>query len=80
VAAFGRLQAEHPPTEARAELVSAHAAAVDAREAVSRALEALPPDESSRILVSIFVAAGRMLHEIDPDNGAHTGAVPPAAS
>jgi Aromatic acid exporter family member 1 len=80
VAAFGRLQAEHPPTEARAELVSAHAAAVDAREAVSRALEALPPDESSRILVSIFVDAGRMLHEIDPDNGAHTGAVPPAAS
>jgi len=29
--------------------------------------------------VSIFVDVGRLLHEIDPDSGAHTGAIPPPA-
>lgn len=28
-----------------------------------------------QVLVSVYVDAGRMLHEIDPTRGAHTGAV-----
>jgi hypothetical protein len=27
------------------------------------------------MLVSVYIDAGRMLHEIDPTRGAHTGAV-----
>lgn len=75
VAAFSRLQAD--PGGGRDELVRSHAAAVAARTAASDALRLLPAEEDARTLVSVFVDAGRMLHEIDPVNGAHTGAVPP---
>ena len=74
VAAFGRLQAD--AGGARDELGRAHAAAVSARAEASDALRLLPSDEDARILVAVFVDAGRMLHEIDPVNGAHTGALP----
>lgn len=76
VAAFGRLQAD--AGGARDELARAHAAAVSARAEASDALRLLPSEEDPRTLVSIFVDAGRMLHEIDPVDGAHTGAVFPA--
>ena len=78
VAAFGRLQGEDSGDPARAELSRALQAARAARDAVSDALRALPSAEDARRLVSIFVDAGRLLHEIDPDSGPHTGAVPPA--
>jgi uncharacterized membrane protein YgaE (UPF0421/DUF939 family) len=77
VAAFGRLQAD--AGGARDELARAHAAAEAARTAASDALRLLPSDEDARILVAVFVDAGRMLHEIDPVNGAHTGAVQAAS-
>lgn len=76
VAAFGRLQAD--AGKARDELMRAHTAAVAARAEASDALRLLPSEEDPRTLVSLFVDAGRMLHEIDAVGGAHTGAVPPA--
>ena len=42
---------------------------------VSHALERLPSEQDPRTLVSLYVDAGRLLHEIDPAAGAHTGAV-----
>ena len=74
VAAFGRLQTDGGA--ARDDLVRAHAAAVDARAASSDALRLLPSEEDPRTLVSVFIDAGRLLHEIDAVDGAHTGAVP----
>lgn len=41
---------------------------------VSAALAVLPPEQDPRTLVSLYVDAGRLLHEIDPEAGAHTGA------
>ena len=35
----------------------------------------LPSEQDPRTLVSLYVDAGRLLHEIDPADGAHTGAV-----
>jgi uncharacterized membrane protein YgaE (UPF0421/DUF939 family) len=76
VAAFGRLQTDG--AGARDELVRAHASAVEARAAASDALRLLPSEEEDpRTLVAVFVDTGRMLHEVDPESGAHTGAVPP---
>jgi hypothetical protein len=71
VAAFGRLQVGGD----RAELQRAHDAAAEGLTEVSRALERLPSEQDPRTLVSLFVDAGRLLHEIDPAEGAHTGAV-----
>lgn len=72
VAAFGRLQSG---SGSRDELRRAHDAAVAGLAGVSAALEVLPPEEDPRTLVSLFVDAGRLLHEIDPEAGAHTGAM-----
>ena len=72
VAAFGRLQSG---SGSRDELRRAHEAAVAGLAGVSAALEVLPPEEDPRTLVSLFVDAGRLLHEIDPEAGAHTGAM-----
>lgn len=71
VAAFGRLQVGGDRTE----LQRAHDAAAAGLGAVSRALERLPSEQDPRTLVSLYVDAGRLLHEIDPAAGAHTGAV-----
>ena len=73
VAAFGRLQSG---SGSRAELQRAHDAAVAGLEEVSAALRGLPPEEDPRTLVSLYVDAGRLLHEIDPTAGPHTGAMP----
>jgi uncharacterized membrane protein YgaE (UPF0421/DUF939 family) len=74
VAAYGRVQVD---PAARADLVRAHEAAVRSQGEVSKGLTALPSEEDARTLVSIFVDAGWMLHEIAPD-GAHAGAIPSA--
>ncbi|HST67722.1 MAG TPA: aromatic acid exporter family protein [Mycobacteriales bacterium] len=71
VAAFGRLQVGGDRTE----LERAHDAAVAGMTHVSDALERLPSEDDPRTLVSLYVDAGRLLHEIDPADGAHTGAV-----
>jgi hypothetical protein len=71
VAAFGRLQVGGD----RAELQRAHDAAADGLAKVSARLERLLSEQDVRTLVSLFVDAGRLLHEIDPVAGAHTGAV-----
>jgi uncharacterized membrane protein YgaE (UPF0421/DUF939 family) len=71
VAAFGRLQVGGD----REELQRAHDAAEAGLTEVSRALERLPSEQDPRTLVSLYVDAGRLLHEIDPTAGAHTGAV-----
>jgi hypothetical protein len=71
VAAFGRLQTGGN----RQELQRAHDAAAAGLEKVSVALAALPSEQDPRTLVSLYVDAGRLLHEIDPDAGAHTGAI-----
>jgi uncharacterized membrane protein YccC len=71
VAAFGRLQTGG----GREELQRAHDAAVAGLEKVSVALAAQPSEQDPRTLVSLYVDAGRLLHEIDPAAGAHTGAV-----
>lgn len=73
VAAFGRLQAG---SGSRAELQRAHDAAAAGLEEVSAALRVLPPEADPRTLVSLYVDAGRLLHEIDPAAGPHTGAMP----
>jgi hypothetical protein len=75
VAAFGRLQVAGRRDRAREELRRAHDAAAVGLEKVSVALAGLPPEQDPRTLVSIYVDVGRMLHEIDPTDGAHTGAV-----
>lgn len=75
VAALGRLQTDATGA-ARDELHRAHAAAGAARAAVSEGLRLLPSEEDPRTLVAVFVDVGRLLHEIDPEQGAHTGAVP----
>ena len=71
VAAFGRLQIGGDRTE----LQRPHNAAAAGLAGVSRALELLPSEQDPRTLVSLYVDAGRLLHEIDPAAGAHTGAV-----
>jgi uncharacterized membrane protein YgaE (UPF0421/DUF939 family) len=75
VAAFGRLQGAERPDTGRAELQRAHDAATAGLEKVSAALAGLPAEQDPRTLVSLYVDAGRLLHEIDPTAGAHTGAV-----
>ena len=72
VAAYGRTQLD---PAARADLARAHDAAETSRRAVSDSLAALPSTNDPRTLVSIYVDAGRMLHEVAPD-GAHAGALP----
>lgn len=72
VAAYGRAQVD---PGARADLGRAHAAAAGSLRRVSAALTALPSTNDPRTLVSIYVDAGRLLHEIAPD-GAHAGALP----
>jgi hypothetical protein len=74
VAAFGQLQTDGSDT-ARTELQRAHDAAAAGLEKVSAALAELPPEQDARTLVSLYVDVGRLLHEIDPVAGAHTGAV-----
>lgn len=73
VAAFGRLQVG---TGGRAELARAHDGAAAALLPVSEALRVLPAGNDPRTLVSLYVDAGRLLHELDPTAGAHTGAIP----
>jgi Aromatic acid exporter family member 1 len=75
VAAFGRAQLVEPRDPARGELRRAHDAAAAGLETVSAVLAGLPPEQDPRMLVSVYIDAGRMLHEIDPTAGAHTGAV-----
>jgi Aromatic acid exporter family member 1 len=75
VAAFGRLQAADDRAPGRAELQRAHDAAAAGLEKVSAALTGLPAEQDPRTLVSLYVDAGRLLNEIDPAAGAHTGAV-----
>jgi hypothetical protein len=75
VAAFGRAQLAEPREPARNELRRAHDAAAAGLEKVSAVLAGLPPEQDPRMLVSVYIDAGRMLHEIDPTAGAHTGAV-----
>ena len=75
VAAFGRAQLADPRGPARGELRRAHDAAAAGLETVSAVLAGLPPEQDPRMLVSVYIDAGRMLHEIDPTAGAHTGAV-----
>jgi uncharacterized membrane protein YgaE (UPF0421/DUF939 family) len=72
VAAYGRTQVD---PAARADLERAHDAARESLARVSDALAALPSGQDPRTLVSIFIDAGRMLHEVAPD-GAHAGAIP----
>jgi Aromatic acid exporter family member 1 len=77
VAAFGRLQAE---AGGEAELVRAHAAARESRDAVERARRQVPTAEgpASRALAAVLVDTDRLLYEVDPVHGAHTAAVPHA--
>jgi hypothetical protein len=75
VAAFGRLQVDDRGGTRHSELARAHDAAVAGLDKVSAALAQLPAEDDPRTLVSIYVDAGRLLHEIDPVAGAHTGAV-----
>jgi hypothetical protein len=76
VAAFGRLQVG---TGTRDELRRAHDGAVAGLVPVSDALRVLPAGNDPRTLVSLYVDAGRLLNEIDPTAGAHTGAIPSGA-
>ena len=75
VAAFGRLQVAAQRDPAREELRRAHDAAAAGLEKVSVALAGLPSEQDPRTLVSTYVDVGRLLNEIDPTDGAHTGAV-----
>jgi hypothetical protein len=75
VAAFGRLQVAGQRGPAREELRRAHDAAAAGLEKVSVALAGLPSEQDPRTLVSIYVDVGRLLNEIDPTAGAHTGAL-----
>ena len=45
-----------------------------ARERALVGLAVLPSEQDPRMLVSVYIDAGRLLHEIDPTAGAHTGA------
>lgn len=74
VGAFGRLQVAGQRDQARDELRRAHDGAVAGLEKVSVALAGLPSEQDPRMLVSVYIDAGRLLHEIDPTAGAHTGA------
>ncbi len=75
VAALGRLQVAGQRDQAREELRRAHDAAAAGLERVSAALAGLPSEQDPRTLVALYVDVGRVLHEIDPTAGAHTGAV-----
>jgi uncharacterized membrane protein YgaE (UPF0421/DUF939 family) len=75
MAAFGRLQVAEQRDPARDELRRAHDAAAAGLEKVSAALAGLPAEQNPRRLVSAYIDLGRMLHEIDPTAGAHTGSV-----
>jgi hypothetical protein len=82
VAGFGRLQGgppRGPAGAARTELARTHAAGIAGHQLVERALMELPAADAlaSRTLAAVLVDADRLLHEIDPDRGAHTAAVPP---
>ncbi|HVQ91236.1 MAG TPA: aromatic acid exporter family protein [Mycobacteriales bacterium] len=82
-AGFGRLQSGSAGDQARvarAELVRAHAAGIANRNLVEQALADIPPTDAlaGRTLAAVLVDADRLLHELDPDHGAHTAAVPPA--
>lgn len=77
---FGQLQSHGPDAWAGklAELRSVQARAEEARARTARALHAISFAEgpSSRKLGSLLVDAERLLKELDPDTGQHTGAVP----
>jgi hypothetical protein len=82
-AGFSRLQsgwAGDQARVARAELARAHAAGIANRNLVEQALALIPPTDAlaGRTLAAVLVDADRLLHELDPEHGAHTAAVPPA--
>ncbi|MEN3359546.1 MAG: hypothetical protein V7637_3528 [Mycobacteriales bacterium] len=82
VAGFGRVQsgpAGERSRAAREELTRAHSAGIANRGLVERALAEIPPADglAARTVAAVLVDADRMLHEIDPEHGAHTAAVPP---
>ena len=76
--AFGALQTDEPRQWAadhrllRASLDQAGRA----RSEATRHLRELPPGPVQRMLASLVVDAERLLSELDPDEGGHTGAVP----
>lgn len=77
---FGVLQDTEPAAWAdeREVLRDAVRTGEEARDASARALRALPVpgDPLARALASVLVDAERLLRELDPDRGEHTGAVP----
>jgi uncharacterized membrane protein YccC len=79
VSAFGRLQAAPDSAPDRAHAIAEHAAAAAARDSASERLRAVPilDDDRDRLLGSLLVVAQRLLHEIDPVDGAHIAALSP---
>lgn len=78
VRAFGSLQtdeAHQRPAELQV-LRTALEAALEARDTAARRLRTLPAGRVQRLLASTVVDAERLLTELDPDAGQHTGALP----
>lgn len=80
--AFGALQTDGPERweEHRRALREALTAASIARDDAGEALRAAQvPERAARLLASLIVDAERLLGELDPDAGAHAGALPAPA-
>lgn len=77
LSAYGRLQESPESVSDRAHAVAEHAAAAKARHAASGLLRQVSvlDDDKDRLLSSLLVDVQRLMHEIDPVNGAHTAAV-----
>jgi hypothetical protein len=76
---FGALQTDEPHQWAadRRVLGAALAAATEAHDEAARRLrEMAGGGRALRLLASVLVDAERLLRELDPDHGEHTGAVP----
>jgi uncharacterized membrane protein YccC len=79
VAAFARLQETPTSTADRGHATTAQADASAAAQRLSTELATIPVEQltAQRLLSSILVDAARLLHEVDPQDGAHASAVTP---